>query len=76
MTMGLVMRADPDLSGAIARMLIEGEGIPPGASPSEMTDLILDRWPHATAGEIERGFRVAIEIQTADDATARIGKTR
>lgn len=57
-----------DLSAAIAKMLIEGEGLQPGMHPSEMVGPILDRWPDATADEIHRGFLIAIETARLDDA--------
>lgn len=56
-----------DLSAAVAQMLIKGEGIRQDDSPDVWVDAILDRWPEISADEIERGFRIAIEIQRADD---------
>lgn len=58
-----------DLSARIAKMLIEGEGLAPDDAPPAMVDKILGRWPEASAEEIERGFRIAIETATLDDAT-------
>jgi len=57
-----------DLSARIAKMLIEGEGLAPGDEPPVMVEKILDRWPDASAEEIERGFRIAIETAALDDA--------
>ncbi|KQQ23722.1 hypothetical protein ASF53_05205 [Methylobacterium sp. Leaf123] len=56
-----------DLSAAVAQMLIKGEGIQQEDGPEVWVETIITRWPEISANEIERGFRIAIEIQRADD---------
>lgn len=56
-----------DLSAAVAQMLIKGEGIRQEDTPDVWVEAIITRWPDISADEIERGFRIAIEIQRADD---------
>ena len=56
-----------DLSAAVAQMLVTGDGIRAEDEPDVWVDAILDRWPEISADEIERGFRIASEIQRADD---------
>lgn len=66
-----------DLSAAVAQMLVKGEGIRAEDEPDVWVDAILDRWPDISADEIERGFRIASEIQRADDiAEGRSAKSR
>lgn len=62
------MAETTDLSASIAKMLIEGEGLQAGMKPPEMVDCILDRWPEARADQIHRGFLIAIETASLDDA--------
>jgi hypothetical protein len=57
-----------DLSAAVAQMLINGEGIRQEDSPDVWVDAILDRWPEISVDELERGFRIEIELQRADDS--------
>ncbi|EHP93425.1 hypothetical protein [Methylorubrum extorquens] len=59
-----------DLAPAVAQMLITGDGIRTEDDPEVWVDAILDRWPDISADEIERGFRIASEIQRADDLAA------
>lgn len=47
-------------------MLITGDGIRSEDEPDAWVDAILDRWPDISDDEIERGFRIASEIQRAD----------
>ena len=56
-----------DLAAAVAQMLVSGDGIRAEDEPDVWVDAILDRWPGISADEIERGFRIASEIQRADD---------
>ena len=57
-----------DLSAAVAQRLINGEGIRQEDSPDVWVDAILDRWPEISVDELERGFRIEIELQRADDS--------
>ncbi len=59
-----------NLAPAVAQMLVTGDGIKAEDEPETWVDAILDRWPNISADEIERGFRIASEIQPADDLAA------
>jgi hypothetical protein len=61
-----------DLSAAIAKMIIEMDGIPLGTEPSKWVDCILERWPHASPEEIRRGFLIAVETAKLDEATRHL----
>ena len=66
-----------DLSAAVAQMLTTGDAIRAEDEPDVWVDAILDRWPDISADEIERGFRIASEIQRADNlAAGRSAKSR
>ncbi|TGD94906.1 hypothetical protein [Methylobacterium nonmethylotrophicum] len=65
-----------DLSARIGKMLFEGEGIAGTAAERDfprMVELVLDRWPEASAEEIHRGFLIAIEIAELRDAEEAAG---
>jgi len=59
-----------DLSAKIAEMLHTGDGITGRCERSDFSqivDLVLDRYPDATAKEIERGFRISMELIEQED---------